>query len=260
MKGMIFHVKDFFNKHGSTVLTVAGSIGVVGTAVLTTRATIKAIDILKKEDKEHTPKEVMKLTWKEYIPTALVAGTTIGCIVGANTLNLKVQKELASAYNMLSSYFFAYRDQVKEIYGEEGHNKVIDGIIKHKCEDVYMYTQGILSNSHLYFDTTDPDKIRTFYDSYSQRYFESTASRVLEAEYHLNRNYILGGGISINEFYEYLGLEKVEGGDEVGWDSFQDEICWIDFDHTTATLDDGMEIFVIDFVFGPTTLSYYYDN
>lgn len=57
---------------------------------------------------------------------------------------------------------------------------------------------------------------------------------------------------SPNDFYEFLGLEKTELGDAVGWSSCNGDIYWIDFNHHRLTLDDGMEIYVIDMVFEPT--------
>ena len=46
------------------------------------------------------------------------------------------------------------------------------------------------------FDEHDPDENRLFYDEYSRRYFESSVSRVLQAEYHLNRNFVMSGHLS----------------------------------------------------------------
>ena len=60
------------------------------------------------------------------------------------------------------------------------------------------------------------------------------------------------GVIPLNDFYEFLGLEKTELGDAVGWSSCNGDIYWIDFNHHRLTLDDGMEIYVIDMVFEPT--------
>ena len=98
----------------------------------------------------------------------------------------------------------------------------------------------------------EPEVSRTFYDSFSQRYFESTIEKVIQAEYHLNRNFMFAGVIPLNDFYEFLGLEKTELGDAVGWSNCNGDIYWIDFDHHRLTLDDGMEIYVIDMVFEPT--------
>ena len=82
--------------------------------------------------------------------------------------------------------------------------------------------------------------------------FESTIEKVIQAEYHLNRNFMFAGVIPLNDFYEFLGLEKTELGDAVGWSSCNGDIYWIDFNHHRLTLDDGMEIYVIDMVFEPT--------
>ena len=76
--------------------------------------------------------------------------------------------------------------------------------------------------------------------------------KVIQAEYHLNRNFMFAGVIPLNDFYEFLGLEKTELGDAVGWSSCNGDIYWIDFNHHRLTLDDGMEIYVIDMVFEPT--------
>lgn len=40
-------------------------------------------------------------------------------------------------------------------------------------------------------------------------------------------------------------LEPLEGGDTVGW-SIDTGIYWIDFNHSKVTLDDGLEVLVID--------------
>ena len=98
----------------------------------------------------------------------------------------------------------------------------------------------------------EPEIVRTFYDAFSQRHFESTISKVIQAEYHLNRNFMFNGVISLNDFYEFLGLEKIKIGDDLGWSNCNGDIYWIDFNHHRIDLDDGMEIFVIDMVFEPT--------
>ena len=257
MKGFIFRAKRFLKKNSANILTVTACIGVAGTAILTSKATIKAIYILDTiPDEELSKKNIIANTWKCFIPPAIVGIGTIGCIVGSNALNTHMRAQLSKAYNLLSQSYFAYRDQVKEIYGEEGHNKVIDGIMKHKCENRYIYTQSFFSNDTLNFDTEDPDKIRTFYDQYSNRYYETTIAKQYEAEYHFNRNYVMGGNLSINDYYDMLGLEKIDGGDSVGFSTFYDDIYWVDFSHHTVYLDDGMEILTVDFVFGPEALPY----
>lgn len=255
MKGLIPIFKEFTKKHATEILTVVASIGVIGTSVLTASATIKAKERIKNNEKVYLTKDKIKLCWRDYIPPVLSASATITCIVGIDILGHKALKDLSSAYMLLNSSYFTYKNKLKELYGEEAHNKIINEIVKEQPKPVYMGIEGICSFDHLYFDTSEPDVTRTFFDGHSQRYFESTVAKVLEAEYFLNRNFMTKGAISLNEFYLYLGLEPVEGGDDIGWDIFYGSY-WIDFSHTTTTLDDGMEIFVIDFTYGPEPFAY----
>ena len=73
----------------------------------------------------------------------------------------------------------------------------------------------------------------------------------MDAEYHLNRNFVQRGYASLNEFYEFLGLPQTKYGDEVGW-TCTDGYCWIDFEHRLISRDDGgTEVYAIDMLFPP---------
>lgn len=140
--------------------------------------------------------------------------------------------------------YTSYR-KLKELYGEEAHQKIVDAIAAEKAKDVYITSTGLVRNSSLDFDEHDPNDERLFYDAYSNRYFESSINRVIQAEYHLNRDFVISGYLPANHFYQLLGLEPLEGGDTVGW-SIDTGIYWIDFNHSKVTLDDGLEVLVID--------------
>ena len=127
----------------------------------------------------------------------------------------------------------------------EAHQKIVDAIAAEKAKDVYITSTGLVRNSSLDFDEHDPNDERLFYDAYSNRYFESSINRVIQAEYHLNRDFVISGYLPANHFYQLLGLEPLEGGDTVGW-SIDTGIYWIDFNHSKVTLDDGLEVLVID--------------
>lgn len=210
-------------KYSPVALSCVASAGVVVTAIAAAKATPRAValvyaDSRKKHDGDpyaYTKKEAFIAAWKCYIPAVAFGASTIACIMGANALNRRQQAALTSAYALVQSSYKEYKDKLKELYME-------------------------------------PEVSRTFYDSFSQRYFESTIEKVIQAEYHLNRNFMFAGVIPLNDFYEFLGLEKTELGDAVGWSSCNGDIYWIDFNHHRLTLDDGMEIYVIDMVFEPT--------
>ena len=90
-----------------------------------------------------------------------------------------------------------------------------------------------------------------FYDEYGKRFFETTLEQVISAEYHLNRNYVLRGYTVLNEFYDFLGIETTDYGNEIGWAINDDGTFWIDFDHYQTEID-GVECYIIDMPFGPS--------
>ena len=239
-----------------TLLCFLAAGGVVGTAVLTGKATLKAYDHCLDKDEEESflrhasKKELVKECWKYYIPAISVGTGTIICIFGSNILNKRTQASLAAGYSLMRQAYQEYQNKVKELYGEETHNAVMDAIVKDNCECPDLYVYDSCNTSQLGIKTIVPEVRRTFYDSFSKRYFESTLSDVIQAEYHLNRNYAIGGGVRLNNFYDFVGLEHVEGGDDLSW-SMESGIYWIDFNHRTVTLDDGMEVVLIEMELEP---------
>lgn len=256
MSNLASHTKLFFSRNASTILTIIGGIGVVGTAVLAAKATPKAIVMLEdaKEEKgeELTKWETVKVATPAYIPAIVTGASTLVCVFGANVLNKRTQASLASAYALIDNAYKEYKNKLKELYGEEAHNKIVDAIAVEKAEDIRVCNYNLTSYCDLSIEdgTSEP---RLFYDEYSNRFFETTVEQVMNAEYHLNRNFVLRGFVYLNEFYEFLGLEPTEYGSEVGWSIDDDGIFWIDFNHRKALMDnDTLEAVVIETPWGPS--------
>lgn len=247
------NTKLFLKRHASTILSLAGSAGIIATVVVTNKATLKASKLLDEQSKsseELTKAEQVKAVLPIYIPVIVVAGASIAAVMGANVLNKRAQASLISAYALLNSTYNEYKDGVKRVYGEEGHEAVMKDIAKAKVEDVHIVAVSNWRNTNLDFDNESPDSIHLFYDEFSKQYFESTVDKVLQAEYHLNRNFVLRGDASLTEFYQFLGLKLETKYDEFGW-SINDEMYWIDFNHYKTTLDDGLECYIIEIVYTP---------
>lgn len=243
-------------KNSATILTITAVAGVIATSILSTKAAIKASRVLTYKEEEKggklTLKETIVEAWAIYIPTVAIGASTIACVLGANILNKCQQASLASAYALIENSYKEYKAKLKELYGEEAHNNIIDAIAAKKCEDIYISAGGLESvyNQEIESDT-EP---RLFYDEYSGRYFESTIEKVLLAEYHLNRNYILRGFARLNDFYEFLGLEQTDYDEAVGWDICS-EIYWIDFNHRKTLIgddNDSFECYVIEMPYYPS--------
>lgn len=260
--------KKAIRKYSPIALACLASAGVVATAVLSAKAAPTAVKLTEEAKKENTEKELTKkekllldykAAWKCYIPTAAVGAVTIACIIGSSILSYRQQAALIGAYTIIQKSYMDYKDKLKELFGEETHEAVMNAISKEKCEDITVSATGGFYSSTLDFGKeTEPEILRTFYDPISERYFETSISKVIQAEYHLNRNFMLGGTVSINDFYEFLGLSKTEEGGKLGWSSIDGDIYWIDFNHYINCLEDGMEVHVIEPVFDPV-LGWDYD-
>ena len=228
------NVQLFFKRNSSTILTCVGAVGVVATTIMAVKATPKAMALLEAAEKEKGEKltkvEKVKVAGPSYIPTAVTGAATIACIFSAQILNKRQQAALTSAYALLNQSYQEYKNKVDELYGEEAGEKVRAEIAKDKYEESKVEVH---------------DGKQLFFDFYSGRYFESTLEHVRWAEYELNRAVKVNGGASLNEFYDFLGLEELPEYYMLGWSDAQVfEMYWhnwIEFEHEQVTIDDDDE-------------------
>ena len=246
MTGLVTSITRGVNKlkpNAPTILTGLGALGVIGTAVLTAKATPKAIDRIEtatfEKGENLTKTEVIINASPAYIPAAVVGAATIGCIFGANILNKRQQAALSSAYALLDSSFRQYRQKVNDIYGEDADAKVMSAVLSSEYD------------GHI----PSKDK-RLYYEEWSNRYYEISEEQAQNAEYLLNRSLALQGYASLNELYFFLGLPPTEKGAVLGWsESFLHEMhgcSWIDFEYMLTMMDDGLECYIIGMDYRPS--------
>lgn len=240
MNKLLGQSKAFLSRNASTILTCIGGVGVVATAVLAAKATPKALKVVEqaKEEKgeELTKFEVVKAAGPAYIPSILVGASTIACIFGANVLNKRKQAAIMSAYALLDNSYKEYKNKVVELYGEDADDRVREELAKDKYQEEKIEVEG--------------DQ-RLFYDEFSERYFESTMEKVIEAEYKVNQKISKWSGASLNEFYEHLDIPTTDYGNSMGWSA--DHLMetgwntWLDFEHKKILIDDDLECIIISF-------------
>ena len=253
MKKDIFR---FLKKHGGMVFALLASGGVVATAVLTAKAAPKVKEKLIEAEREKeeplTVADKVKVAAPHYILPISVCATTIGCIIGGYIFDRKQQKSLIGAYAMLSKTFTNYKGKLIELYGIETHDNILKAIAAEEANPKPISGGSWLRGASLDVGI-DEDK-RLFYDVYSQTYFESTYSAVLQAQYHLNRNMMVDGWcpfVPLSMWYDFLGIEDKTGkGDEVGW-MIIEGVYWIDFDNRLVELEDGLQCIFIEMLFEP---------
>ena len=244
---LIQQTKRYLKKESPVILSCIGAAGVVATTVLAVRATLKAVRLLDDADEEKwqdeqedlTVVEKVKIAGPVYIPTMVAGAVTVGCIVGSNVLNRKQQVSLMSAYALAESSYKKYQGKVKELLGVETDTLVKNDISKDRYLDLDRPIQP--SEGKL-----------LWYEPYRDEFFEMTEKEVIDAEYHVNRSFILRGETNLNEFYEFLGLEPTDAGCEIGWEvnaeEYPFENTWIDFEHHLVVTDDGNEYYRIEII------------
>lgn len=245
MNKLVRHTKLFFSRNGSTILTCMGGVGLVATAVLTAKATPKAMTRVEnaREEKgeELTKVETVIAATPAYIPPVITGIATLACMFGANALNKRQQASLISAYALLDNSYKEYKKKVGVLYGDDANAKVKEEIAKDKYEEA---------------NVKPSEGLKLFYDDFSGRIFESTIQKVQEAEYNINRDLSMRGYATLNEFYDYLGLVPIEGGDDLGWSAAMNFDYywqqWIDFGHHKTTMGDDLECIMITMFSEPT--------
>lgn len=247
-----------------TILTVVAAVGVIATVVTAVKATPKALELIDEQSVEETPNgnpiyvelkpaEKVKIAWRCYIPTALIACGTIACIVGANALNKRHQAQLISAYALVKESYNQYRGAAKVVYGEDADRKIQAEMAKETFVGDYSW-----GGAFVYTPDMENGEKQLFFDMYGKRYFQSTIASVINAQYRINRNLANRGYATLNEFYSFLGLDDVDGGDELGW--VIDEILantgwmWLDFENHQTTTDDGLECCIISTYYTPSLI------
>ena len=125
---------------------------------------------------------------------------------------------MVSAYALLDNSYKEYKKKVIEIHGKDGELEIVEAI----AEDKYEKEQPEVKTDEL-----------LFYDNFSGRFFNSTMNDVLAAFYQINRHVNSNYCATLNDFYNYLDIPTIDGGNILGWsvgmnsEAYWQE--WIDF-------------------------------
>lgn len=238
------HIMREVKRNSSTILSVVAGVGVISTAVLSAKATPKALDLIDQAEYEKGEKltilEKINVTGLCYTPAILSGLATITCIFGANYLNKKQQATLLSAYALLDRKFKYYRHGVQMEFGShyDDNGKDFDA-------EVYKYTMNTDD-----IQKPNDDEILV-YDMFSRRYFNTTKDKLKEVEYNINKKLHTEDYVCLNDVYKLLGEEPLDIGDAFGWSTQANfEISWetwIEFMLQFVELDDGLEVHMMTY-------------
>lgn len=289
-------IPRFLKAHGSLILTILSGFGLVGTVVATAKAAPEAekdlqeelkwqthfrVDELMEEaeaaghdpdhwtDDEHaelynraeqetelTIMDKISVAGPHYIPVILLGLGTMACMAGAHILSVKQQASLLAAYGLLQKQFGAYRDEIREKYGEEAdHEAYILSQKRIECLENEIEQLKKLKGYATFGIATAPGLI-----------FRANMAQIENAFAHFNRNLVLRGEALVSELYEFLGLPAncpmitppAAPDENYGWNEYVNQINYdigtVDFHFKDVVSDDGEVVHVIVFDIPPYRL------
>lgn len=209
-------LRTSLSKRSPEILMGIGIAGMITTTVLAVKATPKALLLIDEKKKELDteklpPVEVVKTTWKCYIPAAISGTASIACLIGSNSVHAKRNAALATAYKLSERAFTEYREKVVETIGEKKERTVRDKISDEQIK------QNPIAKSEII--VTGKGKT-LFFDPLSHRYFYCDVNRIGRAEVKLNKQMFsdpFNSGVSVNDFYSEIGLPWTATGEKLGW-------------------------------------------
>ena len=246
-KKAMFNVK----KHSPEILIVAGIAGVVTSAVMACKATMKVNEVLaetkeninkvhdvmadqgiseKEYSKEDSARDLaiiygkagVKLA-KLYGPAIALGGLSLTAIVCSNNIRRKRNVALAAAYTAIDTSYKQYRSRVIEKFGENVDREMKYGIKAVQIEEKTVDENGKKKTVKKTVEVVNPYD----YSDYARFFDVGNPNWEKDSEYNLmflkrqqayaNDKLKANGYLYLNEVYDMLGIPKSKAGQVVGW-------------------------------------------
>lgn len=254
-------------KHSPEILLVVGIVGVVGSAVLACKATLKVEEVL---DEHRAKADKIKDAWdkvesgdisldtyserdhqkdlvvtyvqtamgfvKLYGPAVSLGIFSIACIVGGHGIMRRRNVALVAAYKAVEEGFNAYRKRVIEEHGEELDYAYKNGLKVERVTETVVGEDGKSRKVKKDILTpTDPNgysMYARFYDDGCTQWSKDPSYNMLylrSQQNYFNELLQTRGHVFLNEVYDALGIDRTNYGQIVGWVFGGDGNNFIDF-------------------------------
>ena len=246
-KKAMFNVK----KHSPEILIVAGIAGVVTSAVMACKATMKVNEVLaeakesinkvhdvmadqgiseKEYSKEDSARDLAIIYGKAsaklvklYGPAIALGGLSLTAIVCSNNILRKRNVALAAAYTAIDTSYKQYRSRVIEKFGENVDREMKYGIKAVQIEEKTVDENGKKKTVKKTVEVVNPYD----YSDYARFFDVGNPNWEKDSEYNLmflkrqqayaNDKLKANGYLFLNEVYDMLGIPKSKAGQVVGW-------------------------------------------
>lgn len=200
--------------HAAPITAGAVIIGMISAVILAVKAGRESVDDIEEmkeelETDELTAGEVIRATWKRFVPVILILVLTISCFLYSTNRLIKRYAALSTAYALTESYMKDYIDVTKNEVGAKKEQMIRDKVMDKQVKRRPIAERGTI-------DTGNGDIL--FYDSITTRYFKSSLDKVKEAEEMLRDIYKSEGELKLDEYTYALGIGRYSSiGSYIGW-------------------------------------------
>lgn len=246
---MLKPATQFLNDNAPALLTAFGAVGVVGTAVLTGRATFRAAEVIREEQIDRnieanhnsplTKTEKVKLVWPLYIGAVSSGVLSCGAIIMSHRISSRRAAMLAAAYALNEKKLEEYQEKVKEKLGIKKEKEARDEINQDQITRV--------ADGGFEFANPLAGKVWIM-EAYTGRPFLSTVETVKRAVNDINAEINDAGAVRLSDFYDELKIPHVSTSDYFGFTRENR----LELDWTTGTSPNGdIAVHVFEYVNHP---------
>ena len=243
------HAAAFIGRHSPVILMTAAAGGVIFSVVKAVQATPKAVILLEEkkreiaakenlevEEVELTVKEKIQTCWKLYLAPAISVVLSIVCMFASLRISTMRNVALAGLYSSSQEALRRYEDKVIESVGKKENENIKNEVRKQKLVD-HPVPDNMIPGEDQYL----------CYDEYSDRYWMGNLNAIKTAANEINEMLPHCMYVSLNEFYEKIGLRPNGVGREVGWTAEEP----LELDHTPHTASNGYPCMEIIYSLSP---------
>jgi len=240
LTNFIRNTNKYTHRHSPVIMTGIGVLGVIATSYLAAAASFKAARAIDaKEFVEGTAgdpvqrlKERTSLVWKFYIPPVTTGVATVGAIAYASRLGSKRTAAAISAYAITEKAFGQYREKVVEEIGAHKEQVIRDDIVR-DIVSAKPSTELIIAGSGEVMCC----------ELHTRRYFMCDMEQLRKAQNDINSMINNELYVTLDEFYDKIGLDPTAHSSELGWDS--DRLMELEF--STVLSSDGRPCLSFDY-------------
>ena len=163
-----------------------------------------------------------------------------GCIIFADRQHIRRNAALATAYSLSEQAFTLYKEKVIETIGEKKEQQVRDEVAKERVRRDYINASDVTviggGDTLCYLSTTGQK-------------FKGNIEKIRKAEAKLNNILYSDMYVSLNDFYEAIGLNCfTDLGNDIGWNVDGGPV---EFEYSSMLDDNDTPMFVIGFRIEP---------